>query len=260
MIWQDYRPILPNERCVILIIGCGHVGSTIADILEDVGQEIIRIDPKLNDNKISDFKDRADGAIIAVPTPTINGECDVSMVDKAVTELGDMRILIKSTVLPNLLEKYHDKVIYSPEFLREEHAVEDYEKQKCVVWGGEKLQIVWWMNRFQDVSKQNAITDRATASMVKYVYNCWLASKVTFFHELYANSKHFYNYMDMVGILGAFENIGPSHMKVPVGAPKLGFDGNCFPKDMEAFTSFSNSEILKKVIEVNKMLPKGDKK
>ena len=66
--------------------------------------------------------------------------------------------------------------------------------------------------------------------------------------------------MDMVGILGAFENIGPSHMKVPVGVPKLGFDGNCFPKDMEAFTSFSNSEILKKVIEVNKMLPKGDKK
>ena len=35
----------------ILVIGCGHVGSTIADVMEDFGNEIIRIDPTLNDKK-----------------------------------------------------------------------------------------------------------------------------------------------------------------------------------------------------------------
>jgi UDP-glucose 6-dehydrogenase len=35
---------------------------------------------------------------------------------------------------------------------------------------------------------------------------------------------------------------------------ELGYDGNCFPKDMEAFTNFIDSEILKNVIKVNKSL------
>ena len=35
---------------------------------------------------------------------------------------------------------------------------------------------------------------------------------------------------------------------------ELGYDGNCFPKDMEAFAEFLDSDILKNVIEVNKSL------
>ena len=35
---------------------------------------------------------------------------------------------------------------------------------------------------------------------------------------------------------------------------KLGYEGNCFPKDMEAFANFLDSEILKNVIEVNRKL------
>ena len=54
----------------------------------------------------------------------------------------------------------------------------------------------------------------------------------------------------MIGILSMFENIGPSHMKVE----KLGYDGSCFPKDVEAFANFTDSEILKKVMEVNDKL------
>ena len=39
----------------ILVIGCGHVGGTIADVMEDFGNEIIRLDPKLNDKKAKDW-------------------------------------------------------------------------------------------------------------------------------------------------------------------------------------------------------------
>jgi len=50
--------------------------------------------------------------------------------------------------------------------------------------------------------------------------------------------------------LADFQNIGPSHMRVK----QLGYDGNCFPKDMEAFANFLDSELLKSVIKVNESL------
>ena len=232
---------------MILVIGCGFVGGTIADSLEELGNEVVRIDPRLNDNKIRDYK-HAEGAVICLPTPTVNGKPDDSIISKIVDGLGSMRILIKSTVLPYQLEKYPDNVSYSPEFLREKHAKEDYKNQKISVWGGTRLQVGFWLTIFKDLHKQNVVTNRATASMVKYVHNCWLATKVAFFHELFSKCyPNNYSYSEMTGILSMFENIGPSHMKVE----KLGYDGSCFPKDMEAFAEWSGLEILKKVIKVN---------
>ena len=36
----------------IVVIGCGFVGSVIADALENAGNDVVRIDPKYNDNKL----------------------------------------------------------------------------------------------------------------------------------------------------------------------------------------------------------------
>ena len=229
---------------MLMVIGCGFVGGTIADSLEELGNEVVRIDPRLNNNKIRDYK-HAEGAIICLPTPTINGEPDDSIIKKVVDGLPNMRILIKSTILPNQIEKYPVNVTYSPEFLREKHAKFDYQNQKICVWGGADTS--FWLTKFKDLKKQNVITNRKTASMIKYVHNSWLATKVAFFHELYSKLYNGTKYNEMIGILSMFENIGPSHMKVE----KLGYDGSCFPKDVEAFTNFTGSEILKKVMEVN---------
>src|SRR6056300_1472968 len=231
---------------MILVIGCGYVGGTIADVLEEHNIKVVRIDPKLNDNKIKEYLN-ADGAIICLPTPTENDEPDDSVIKQVVEGLKNMRILIKSTILHYQLENYPENVSYSQEFLREQFAKDDYLNQKYVVWGGERKQIGWWLNIFRDLKKQNLVTTRETASMVKYVHNCWLATKVAFFHDLYSKLDVNVNYTEMTGILSMFENIGPSHMKVY----KLGYDGSCFPKDMEAFTNYTGSKILKTVIEVN---------
>ena len=96
----------------------------------------------------------------------------------------------------------------------------------------------------------NIIMDKKSASMIKYVYNCWLATKVTFFHELYSKLDKTYNYHMIINTLADFQNIGPSHMRVK----QLGYDGSCFPKDMEAFANFLDSELLKSVIKVNESL------
>ena len=101
---------------------------------------------------------------------------------------------------------------------------------------------------FED--RNNMIMARKDASVVKYIYNCFLATKVAVFHEIYSKLDSSYNYHNIINTLSEFENIGPSHMK----ANKLGYDGSCFPKDMEAFANFLDSEILKNVIEVNRKL------
>lgn len=229
---------------MILVIGCGHVGNTIADSLSNV----VKIDPKLNDNKIEDFI--YDGAVICLPTPTKYGICDDSLIEETINRLGNTNILIKSTVLPNLLDKYGDNVVYSPEFLREAHAKEDYEKQNTIVWGGDKNQIDWWISKFHFEHKNNMIMKRKDASVVKYMYNCFLATKVTVFHELYSKLDTSYDYDNIINTLKEFENIGPSHMKVE----QLGYEGNCFPKDMEAFANFLESDMLNNVIKVNNKL------
>lgn len=229
---------------MILVIGCGHVGNTIANNLSNV----IKIDPKLNDNKIEDFI--FDGAVVCLPTPTVDGKCDDSLIEETVDRLGKKRILIKSTVLPHLLDKYGDNVVYSPEFLREAHAEKDYQNNRNVIWGGKREQIDWWINKFHFEDKNNMIMPRKDASVVKYIYNCFLATKVAVFHEIYSKLDSSYNYHNIINTLSEFENIGPSHMKVK----NLGYDGSCFPKDMEAFANFLDSEILKNVIEVNRKL------
>ena len=97
----------------ILVIGCGYVGGTIADWLERNGHSVVRIDPKLNNNKIEDYEN-AVGAVICLPTPTVDGKCDDSLIEETIDRLGNKRVLIKSTVLPHLLDKYGDNVVYSP--------------------------------------------------------------------------------------------------------------------------------------------------
>ena len=234
----------------IAVIGCGFVGGTIADALENAGNDVVRIDPKYNDNKIEDFVNKIDGAVICLPTPTIHGEQNLTLIDKTVLTLRNVRTLIKSTILPNMLEVYEENVVYSPEFLREAHAKKDFKNNEHVLWGGLRSEADWWIDRFNCHHKTNVIMNKKDASTIKYVYNCFLATKVAFFHELYSKLDKSYNYHMITNTLADFENIGPSHMRVK----ELGYDGSCFPKDMEAFASFLDSEILKNVIKVNKDL------
>ena len=234
----------------LAVIGCGFVGGTIADALENAGNDVVRIDPKYNDNRIEDFVNKIDGAVICLPTPTIHGEQNLTLIDKTVLTLRNVRTLIKSTILPNMLEVYEENVVYSPEFLREAHAKKDFKNNEHVLWGGLRSEADWWIDRFNCHHKTNVIMNKKDASTIKYVYNCFLATKVAFFHELYSKLDKSYNYHMITNTLADFENIGPSHMRVK----ELGYDGSCFPKDMEAFANFLDSEILKNVIKVNKDL------
>ena len=53
---------------MIMVIGCGFVGGTIADCLEEHDIKVVRIDPRLNDNKIYDLMGRE---LFYIPTGTL---------------------------------------------------------------------------------------------------------------------------------------------------------------------------------------------
>ncbi|MBC8430037.1 MAG: hypothetical protein H8D92_01435 [Pelagibacteraceae bacterium] len=252
-----------RKRITMLVVGCGHIGETMAKALEEFGYAVVRVDPKHNDNKISDYIHMNDlGAVVAVPTPTVDGLCDDSIVREVLEELGDTPVLLKSTVLPDIAESYADNVVYNPEFLRAKTAEEDFDNQKVCILGGKPDNTTMWKNILSSMNVEFIETDRHTASMVKYVHNSWLATKVAFFHELLNNTtdknliqpKRLGKHQRIIDILAKFENIGPSHMIAPNDEGSLGFGGECFPKDTLAFLHYTDSKILQKVIEVNSKL------
>ena len=240
---------------MILIIGCGYVGEAVAQSLEGNNTNVVRIDPKYNDNKIEDYLDKATSAIVCVPTPSVDGKCDDSIIRLVLNQLGDLPVLLKSTVEPYLLKTYGKNVTYNPEFLKANSAQKDFNEQTNFILGGYQMECYKWEQVFNYLPNAEFIyTDRITSSMVKYVHNNWLAMKVAFFHEIYNKMSDDYNHNSMIDILGKFENIGPSHMSAPNDEGGLGYSGHCFPKDTEAFLEFSDSDIIRQVIKTNNKL------
>ena len=158
---------------MILVVGCGFVGGSVAKSLEQNGHPVIRIDPKYNDNTLDMYQDTDElRAIVCVPTPTVDGVCDDSIIREVLEELGDIPVLLKCTVPPSMLETYPENVTYNPEFLRAKTAEEDFKNQKHFILGGTSENCGIWKNLFSYMNVEFIETDRTTASMVKYVYNC----------------------------------------------------------------------------------------
>jgi len=249
-----------NEIRKVMIVGCGVVGTTIADSIDAHGHRVaVRIDPKFFTDTIEDHSD-AHAAIICLPTPTWFGEQDATLIFETVIRIlkcnPKMPIMIKSTVLPDVLSLLPPQVVYSPEFLREAHAFEDFENQPVFIIGTDiEGSADVWHDIFYYLHCDFEYTDRATASMIKYMHNSWLAMKVAFFHSISKldNIHPSFDYNRMTKILGKFDNIGKSHMAIP-NPDKLGYGGACFPKDVNAFTNFTGNPLLATLSELNDQL------
>ena len=243
----------------IAVIGCGFVGATVANYLEKHLVEVYRVDPKYYDTTVFDIRETCEAFIVCVPTPEgKDGVCDDSAIVKVINQLDTQKpILLKSTVTPDLMREYPSNVTYNPEFLRALHAEKDFENQELFILGGEdQEQITFWSNLFSHLNTKVVVTNRTTASMIKYTHNAWLATKVAFFHEIFANAPKDMNYSMMTSTLAQIKNIGPSHMMVPSDAGTLGYGGHCFPKDVKALTNIIDHSILEQTIITNKRLNK----
>jgi UDPglucose 6-dehydrogenase len=76
--------------------------------------------------------------------------------------------------------------------------------------------------------------------LIKYTHNCFLATKVELFNEIYdVCQKVGVSYPNMMQGVHAIGKVGENHTRVPGPDGKRGYGGVCFPKDMKAFIGFA---------------------
>jgi UDPglucose 6-dehydrogenase len=171
-----------------------------------------------------------DFAFVCVPTPTgPDGNADLSAVSAVLHEAADFdcEMVMKSTVPVGTAGKYPG-VVSNPEFLREGHAVEDFLRPQRVVVGAEDEAAARRVAAlYAPTGAPVVLTDNASAELVKYASNCFLALKLSYVNTLSELCEQVG--ADIGGVtegMSLDERIGPSCL-----APGPGWGGSCLPKD-----------------------------
>jgi UDPglucose 6-dehydrogenase len=243
------------------------------------------IHKNVNEGRLSfttDIKESVRNALvilIAVGTPTgQDGGADLRYVEEVARSIGQTMngykvVVTKSTVpvgtgkmIEGIIKEHQANpcafdVVSNPEFLREGAAIEDFMHPNRIVIGAESEQAIAILqdlyNPLYLIETPFVITDIATAEMIKYASNAFLATKISFINEM-AN---------------ICERVGADVHKVAKGMgldgrisskflhPGPGFGGSCFPKDTRAISQIAKQhgyefKIVDAVIKVNDERPK----
>lgn len=189
---------------------------------------------------------------IAVGTPSRDdGSADLSFVEDVgrgiATHLNSYKVIVtKSTVPVGTGERLRDlitrhapqsarfDIVSNPEFLREGSAVEDFMRPNRVVIGADGPQAEAIMRDLYRplylIETPFVFTDVATAEMIKYASNTFLATKVSFINEV-ANlcERVGANVQVVAKAMGLDHRIGSKFLHAGPG-----YGGSCFPKDIAA--------------------------
>jgi UDPglucose 6-dehydrogenase len=247
----------------ILIAGYGYVGKAIDSCLNKVHTTHI-VDPKFNSNT---FNFDYDAVIIAVATPQgQDGSCDMQNIFNCVEQVNDKPILIKSTISlegwQQLKQKYPNKdITFSPEFLRANTAIEDFVKQETMFFSNDNYK--FWSLLFKSILPTMNISIGKAEELVlaKYFRNSFLATKVSFFNQIYDLCKSLnISYSNVKDFIVADKRIGDSHSEVTT---QRGFGGHCFPKDTQAILSTAETNncqlsILNEAVKYNSSIRKNE--
>ena len=231
----------------------------------------------------------SDLSFITVPTPEKDGKIDLSFIEKASEMLGKAiankntyhLVVVKSTVVPGtsentvkpILEKHSGKFVgkeiglcTNPEFLTQIHSSwldkEEFKRtpeteERIVIGEHDKKSGDMLEQIYKPLNIPIIRTDLKTAEFVKYACNCCLASRISFWNEIFLicqkagiDSKKIAEIAAMDKRIGKY---GAVHGKA--------FSGTCLPKDTKAFihwaSQFEDPVMLKAVDKINEHMKKN---
>lgn len=277
------------------IIGSGVVGEAVGKGLLALGYKVIFYDiEKKNLPNFTTNLDNAiansEVSFICVPTPTDKeGRINLNIISEVSKDIGVALansgkkyhvVVVKSTVIPGTteeviipnIEKFSSLnagrdfgVCTNPEFLTEisqTWASDDemkrgfFSEDRIVIGESDKRSGDILEELYKPLNKPIFRTDLKTAEMIKYASNCLLATKISYWNEIFLICKEMgidsQVIANIVGLDPRIGKYGTVHGKA--------FGGKCLPKDLKAFVSFAEEyhkpKLLKAVDELNEEIRK----
>ena len=248
------------------IIGLGVVGSAVKIAFEHEGYTTYCYDKKDSRTSIKDLLG-TDCIFVCVPTDTVNQHCDVSQVTSVVNELSlnlyQGLIIIKSTVIPgttqSLIDQYPAlRLCFVPEFLRQDHAVDDFTQNHQVLivgtWSQKDFHLVTQLHSMY--SQHAQMISPTEAELTKYFVNVYNCLRIVFANNFYKVCSHYgANYDKVLAAAVSRPAVGHDHYLV-CNENMQGYSGKCLPKDITAFQSLlaqidPKIELFRSVIKDN---------
>lgn len=234
------------------IVGFGTVGRAVGHHFQRFGHDVRSFD--LSDSgAVFDHVLDCDAVFVCVPTDALpNGGCDCSHVTSTLCMLsqGDFAgvVIIKSTMTPGSTRRFQIEfanlqICFVPEFLRQDHAIDDYiAQQKTLLVGCDNDSTIARVKLIhQDMSQDFVCVSPTEAEFAKYFANTFNAMRVVFANAFYHACKTMQADYDQVLLAAQTKGIIDSTRYLLCNKDLGGFGGRCLPKDTRAFAHFLDS-------------------